>query len=489
MFFLRLWLSLYGGVHPDEAYYWAWAQHLHLGYYDHPPMVAYLIALSQKIYGLFFNENFSGNRGHLLLSVRWLPDFLGFVLLPCLVGNGVKEFQRRQLSLSQVFAILSAPLIVFGAQIITPDLPLTIVWAASFWLAFRMKRKLRHNLKPGMHTKFSWKFSLLAGLLWALGAYSKYTAVFIPLLFIISGIGFWNAFAAGLTCSILISPYIYWTLTQALPHRMGIFYQLDRGTGVHGEEASLKYVGDMWLAQILFWSPAFVVDYVFSFRHRRKMSWSMAAWIFLPLVFFTITGLHNKPEANWPAMGGIALMVFIISRHARHPIRLFWFTASNYFLVILALWGVLNQNLVGKLIHPFAPDLGDKLQTKISRVEEFKGWENLRNLLFESTLTNQDPIVVEKYHVLSPLLFFDRSAGAEEKLGDRLKIDFVPDHSVSQFHFEPDYLPNYARPHWFLKKGEGFPSNKNCVLKQTFLKADANANPFLLFQCGPRPAA
>ncbi|MCK4264036.1 MAG: glycosyltransferase family 39 protein, partial [Candidatus Aminicenantes bacterium] len=35
----------------DEAYYWDWARHLDLGYLDQPPLVAYLIAASTKIFG------------------------------------------------------------------------------------------------------------------------------------------------------------------------------------------------------------------------------------------------------------------------------------------------------------------------------------------------------------------------------------------------------------------------------------------------------
>ncbi|MFN5154505.1 MAG: glycosyl transferase, partial [Gemmatimonadota bacterium] len=29
---------------PDEAYYWTWSRHLAGGYFDHPPMIAWLIA-------------------------------------------------------------------------------------------------------------------------------------------------------------------------------------------------------------------------------------------------------------------------------------------------------------------------------------------------------------------------------------------------------------------------------------------------------------
>ncbi len=35
----------------DEAYYWTWSKHLAGGYYDHPPMVAYVIRLGTLIAG------------------------------------------------------------------------------------------------------------------------------------------------------------------------------------------------------------------------------------------------------------------------------------------------------------------------------------------------------------------------------------------------------------------------------------------------------
>ena len=36
---------------PDEAYYWNYAQHMDLSFYDHPPMVAWLIWLGTAIFG------------------------------------------------------------------------------------------------------------------------------------------------------------------------------------------------------------------------------------------------------------------------------------------------------------------------------------------------------------------------------------------------------------------------------------------------------
>ena len=39
------------GLAEDEAYYWCWSQHLATGYFDHPPMIAYFIALGTSIFG------------------------------------------------------------------------------------------------------------------------------------------------------------------------------------------------------------------------------------------------------------------------------------------------------------------------------------------------------------------------------------------------------------------------------------------------------
>ena len=39
-------ISLFIPLVADEMYYLEWSQHLDLGYFDHPPMVAYLIWLS-----------------------------------------------------------------------------------------------------------------------------------------------------------------------------------------------------------------------------------------------------------------------------------------------------------------------------------------------------------------------------------------------------------------------------------------------------------
>src|SRR5512144_3013452 len=48
---LRLVAAAFTPLTFDEAYYWTWSKHLAGGYYDHPPMVAFVIRAGTMIAG------------------------------------------------------------------------------------------------------------------------------------------------------------------------------------------------------------------------------------------------------------------------------------------------------------------------------------------------------------------------------------------------------------------------------------------------------
>lgn len=52
-FFLAIKLVYVFGVGPiyDEAYYWMWGQHPGLSYFDHPPFHAWLLGISDFVFG------------------------------------------------------------------------------------------------------------------------------------------------------------------------------------------------------------------------------------------------------------------------------------------------------------------------------------------------------------------------------------------------------------------------------------------------------
>src|SRR6185436_14305326 len=93
----------------DELYYWCWAQHLQLSYYDHPPMVAYLIRLSTSLFG------------NTVFALR-LPAVVASVVAFGVIAELMKW--KRFL-----WAAVLTPLFTFGAFLVTPDTPLILFWS------------------------------------------------------------------------------------------------------------------------------------------------------------------------------------------------------------------------------------------------------------------------------------------------------------------------------------------------------------------------
>ncbi len=48
---LRCWFATHMDFETDEAYYWLWSRSLAASYFDHPPMVAYLIPIGTSLFG------------------------------------------------------------------------------------------------------------------------------------------------------------------------------------------------------------------------------------------------------------------------------------------------------------------------------------------------------------------------------------------------------------------------------------------------------
>src|SRR6476620_9104822 len=46
---LRLVFAALIPAFPDETYYWEWSRHLATGYFDHPPAIAWLIAIGARV--------------------------------------------------------------------------------------------------------------------------------------------------------------------------------------------------------------------------------------------------------------------------------------------------------------------------------------------------------------------------------------------------------------------------------------------------------
>jgi dolichol-phosphate mannosyltransferase len=210
---VHLFFAVRTGLEGDEAYYWQWSRHLAWGYYDHPPVVAYLIAAGTALLG------------PTALGVR-----LGTVVLATLTGWLIYRLGRGTWSsgAAGLWALTCAvvtPLFSAGALLATPDAPLVFFWTASVLLAVGAVKQPR---------SVSW---VLLGATLGLGMLSKYTMVLLPAALLAAFLttpegrrsfttpGPWLTMATAL---VVLTPHLVWQW-----HHGGgpVFYQLRHGLG------------------------------------------------------------------------------------------------------------------------------------------------------------------------------------------------------------------------------------------------------------------
>jgi 4-amino-4-deoxy-L-arabinose transferase-like glycosyltransferase len=158
---LRLLLAVVVPLFPDETYYWDWSRHLAGGYFDHPPVIAWLIAGGTALLG------------DTRLGVRILPILAGtagglaLILTACHFAGS-----RGARYASVVFAVI--PLAILGLTLATPDAPLL---AGIAWSLYAVVRALDEPIG----SRGGRRWWLIAGLAIGLAMASKFTAVFIPI--------------------------------------------------------------------------------------------------------------------------------------------------------------------------------------------------------------------------------------------------------------------------------------------------------------------
>jgi len=143
------------GPMPQDAYYFFYAQHPDLSYFDHPPAIAYLLKLFTWILG----KN--------VFAIK-LADSVLTALTSIAVYQLALKFFTKNESQKIIVLFLSTLMVSIISLVSTPDTPLLFFWTLSLLALF----------KALFEEKKVWW--LLAGVLMGLAFDSKYTAIFLP---------------------------------------------------------------------------------------------------------------------------------------------------------------------------------------------------------------------------------------------------------------------------------------------------------------------
>jgi 4-amino-4-deoxy-L-arabinose transferase-like glycosyltransferase len=120
----HVWFGGKTELSPQEAYYWQYARHLDLSYFDHPPLAAWTIRAFVELLG-------TTERAVRAAAVAHSVVFASFLFLA-----GRRLFGPRVALVALVTALVT-PLFSLGQVVITPDDPLLVGWAAALYFTIR----------------------------------------------------------------------------------------------------------------------------------------------------------------------------------------------------------------------------------------------------------------------------------------------------------------------------------------------------------------
>ncbi|TDG36158.1 glycosyltransferase family 39 protein [Pedobacter changchengzhani] len=147
-----IWLM---GPMPQDAYYFFYAQHPALSYFDHPPAIAVLLKIFTSILGKH------------VYAIKLADSLLTVAISISLYQLAIKFFPN-QVSKKIIILFLSTLMVSVLSLVSTPDTPLLFFWALTLIALFEA---IFNNKKS---------YWLIAGVLMGLAFDSKYTAVFLP---------------------------------------------------------------------------------------------------------------------------------------------------------------------------------------------------------------------------------------------------------------------------------------------------------------------
>jgi len=294
----RLVYILFLGLIPDETYYWDWSRELSFGYFDHPPMIAWIIHLSTTVFGL---TNLGVRSGVLVASS--LASVFSYFL--------AKQYIKNEKALL-FFLIVSNSILLFGigTLLATPDIPLMLFWSSSLLLAYFAIFK---------GNSLSW---ILLGVSSGFGLLSKYTFIlfFVALfLFLIFSkqqrkwFTQWQTYAAMAISFLLFIPNLIWNSQHSW---VSFAFQFAHGVN---SRTSLNWdsFGEFIGGQAGVMSGfVFVVLFIALFRLWKSALTddriAYIVWFFcVPFGVFLAASLQKSVEANWAATSYVAGLLLI----------------------------------------------------------------------------------------------------------------------------------------------------------------------------------
>lgn len=286
---LRLWAAAVIPLTEDEAYYRLWAASPQFGYFDHPPMIAWWIALGRLI------------AGDTPLGMRLIPVLSSLAVSLLLFDLALAVGWSRRIAERAALWCNATLLIGVGGLLAVPDAAAVPFWTLTLCCLARTR---------GKRTAAWWWTA--AGVAAGLACLSKYSALFLApgvVLWLLLEPGGWKAlrrpwpWLAAAIAGAIFSLNVVW---NAEHHWITFVKQF--GRAAPGQFAP-RYLVELVIGQALLLNPAITVFVLRALRLKASPQEPSGpkADLRLPLataapfaVYLALHALHDRVQAHWP---------------------------------------------------------------------------------------------------------------------------------------------------------------------------------------------
>lgn len=332
----RLILSVTTDLGNVEVYYWSWSQKPQWNYFDHPPIVAWMIGLTT------LNKHFVNE-----LTVRLGCIIAGAICtwLTYQIGKLLKDEQTGWFAAILYNACLYTG--VLTSAYVLPDSPQLVFWFAALLVALKI---ITVPDKSVTNKQWLW-FGLLCGV----SVLCKVHGVFlwagtIIYLLVNDRSQFKNPFLylAVLVSLIVISPILVWNIQH---HWITWHFQSNRVT-VGGQAINLLRFAKQFMAVVFVVGPiVFYLIWRSVFTFYRKQSGLLKKQLLLILccslpliVLLLFVSIFREVYAHWacPAYATLLLLPALQLSNQARPMRVLTWALVYTFLVAVAAPLIIN---------------------------------------------------------------------------------------------------------------------------------------------------
>ena len=326
LFVLNIVQSYFTELIYDEAYYWYYAQNLDWGYFDHPPMVAFLIALSS----VFFDGE---------LGVRFMSCLLSvgtYLILWMLIDN-----EKKKDYVGHFFLLVFSMTLMNAYGFLTlPDTPL-LFFTALFLLLYK---QFLNN--PSILA------SVFMGIVMAALMYSKYHAVLVILFVLLSNIKLvtnkyaWLSVGIALVC---YTPHFVWLYENDFVSIKYHLYERPNQAYSFSKFTLGYFVNLIAIFGLMFY---WVYLSLFKMKISDKFSKALIYLTYGVLIFFFVSSFNRRVQTQWIIIVSIPMAVIAFNHLIENAKSRKWMFRMGVASLVLLLYA-----RIWLVHHPLLPIL------------------------------------------------------------------------------------------------------------------------------------